>query len=494
MLVHHVERMNDTDIHGNTPLMISLEHNSNDATLVLLSNIDCVLFKCNNTQNCILHIIAQLKFSEEIHLLARRVLEEYPLLVNKKNVFGETPILLACENGNVEYIKFLIRHGACLDDTTLSNKSVLDYALASKFNTNEIITLIDSRRDEMKKSRTVKIETTTMSDSLEMKDSMESKGSKESKLSDDENDMTSSANSEDMNSSTKSVSATPRSPKPKEKKKKLSKDEEVINKYRELLDTIEYGDSIKMPVTQYSSDNKYRILSIDGGGQKCIQQTIIISRLLKRFPQLLNTTCLFCGVSASSMTVCDLAMGESPEKMIELSKLMGNSFFDKKSRGYLEAMYSNKRLVSYCNMKYGDMKLSDLKRNVFINALKYDTGEGSQDRGTKACFFNNFTPDHDCKIADACLRSSAAPGFFAPYQGYVDGGIFENNPVTCAFPFLFGEHGHGIEPSNTVCLSIGAGQPPVHYFDEEKYSDVGLLQLMPMAIDGFMWSRVCLLL
>ena len=41
-------------------------------------------------------------------------------------------------------------------------------------------------------------------------------------------------------------------------------------------------------------------------------------------------------------------------------------------------------------------------------------------------------PDNMLDVADAAMRSTAAPTYFGIYQGYVDGGVFANNPSMVA--------------------------------------------------------------
>jgi hypothetical protein len=52
-----------------------------------------------------------------------------------------------------------------------------------------------------------------------------------------------------------------------------------------------------------------------------------------------------------------------------------------------------------------------------------------------------------------------------------------------------GDHGLHVPVKNAVCLSISSGRPPITYIDSERYTDVGMLQLLPLSMNGMFWSR-----
>ncbi len=47
--------------------------------------------------------------------------------------------------------------------------------------------------------------------------------------------------------------------------------------------------------------SSFRILSVDGGGIRGIYTAVIIARILKEVPNLINETALFAGTSTSAM-------------------------------------------------------------------------------------------------------------------------------------------------------------------------------------------------
>lgn len=476
----HPEKLTCKDLHGNTPLMTAIINGCERIVVMLLTMGDCRIDSCDTTQNTILHLMARHPFDDVMQLVCKRIFEEYPLFVNMKNVNGETPLHTAVEAGNVQLVKMLLAEGANAKETTKDNKSVADYAQYAQRNTKDILglitTVIDTeeqtvsqKEKEIDSQGPAPIPTKTMAEVIEDEKQKDGDDSKMLVQKDDAK-------------SKKFLGIF---------KTKDSERMKNVEFFRSMLMSVRINENMLRSIDSCNRKKKFRILSLDGGGMKCIMQAIILRRLVDKFPTLLEETNLFCGVSASSFICVDFLLGIRPSALVDLLVEMYSHMFEKKSRGYTESLYSNKYLIDITQMTYGEKKLSDLSRHILINAFQFDSGESDPDRKCKACMFNNFIPGCDCKIADACIRSAAAVGYYPPYQGYADGGIFENNPSVCAYPYVFGEKGLGIDIKNTVCLSLSSGRPPCMYMDKAKYQDVGMLQLMPICMDGFFWSRVC---
>ena len=139
------------------------------------------------------------------------------------------------------------------------------------------------------------------------------------------------------------------------------------------------------------------------------------------------------------------------------------------------------------------MPIKNLPRHVLIPAFLIDDGNKDEDeRRCESKAFTNIIHDNDIEntlVADACLRSAAAPSYYKPYQNYVDGGVIDNVPCGLAWPYLIGEKGIGIDPDKIVCLSISAGRQTPNYIDAEKVSKGGLAQWAPNIVELFMLSR-----
>jgi hypothetical protein len=128
-------------------------------------------------------------------------------------------------------------------------------------------------------------------------------------------------------------------------------------------------------------------------------------------------------------------------------------------KGSIGAKYDTEILKNMLTKKFGDMRLRDLKKKgnsishtntsfltfhiVLVPSFQLDNMDpsfpsaGSEPKINRRWvprFFHNLNDSDslDEKVVDVALRSSAAPTYFGIYQGYVDGGVFANNPALCA--------------------------------------------------------------
>jgi hypothetical protein len=414
-------------------------------------------------------------------------------LIDHKNSFGETPLHLACLKGSLQFVKLLIGLGCSIYSLTTESQSIYQYATQSDNNTEELLAYLEEQMEISSSSDSTPKSSSPTELSPETLEQI-SDTTLEKEIPQHKTACNSSESSIDVNSVVELDMKQMKEN--KNNKKSKNKFEDKIERFELLLQGVgtnsidlinQYKEQLQQQqnIQQKQSNKKFKIISVDGGGIKCLLQIIIFCRLQEKYPTLFDDVDLFCGVSASSFLCCLLACGMNPVDIQVLSLELCKHVFDKKSRGIMESMYSNKYFIEIANKAFGENKLTDLKKKVLINAFQFDTGINDPNRTCKACVFDNFIEGHDCKIADAILRSAAAVGYFPPYQGYADGGIFENNPCTFAFPFVFGENGLHIPLENTVCLSISSGRNPITYIDSEKYTDVGMLQLLPLVMNGF---------
>jgi len=225
---------------------------------------------------------------------------------------------------------------------------------------------------------------------------------------------------------------------------------------------------------------KYRVLSMDGGGIRTLMHPIIIRRILERYPNFLDNTALFCGCSGSAAMVCMFVCGYSPQQVGECCELSAMATLKKaEGNGITGVKYTSQWLRLMADIVFGDARIKDLTRQIMIPTYLLDNGPERPDeqRKSEALFFNNIVPNStsEAKLTEICLRSSAAPTYFRCFQGYVDGGVFANNPSACAWPVLLATapNGLGIQSSDIVCLSLGTGASHKRYFDDERVIDGG---------------------
>ena len=89
-----------------------------------------------------------------------------------------------------------------------------------------------------------------------------------------------------------------------------------------------------------------------------------------------------------------------------------------------------------------------------------------------------YTSDRNDLLRDAVRASSAAPTYFLPFRGLIDGGIFANNPALCALVEGVKMWHCGI--GDIEMLSIGTGKAAISYRKMERW---GLFRWIVPLID-----------
>ena len=189
---------------------------------------------------------------------------------------------------------------------------------------------------------------------------------------------------------------------------------------------------------------KYRILSLDGGGLR----GLITARLLApaQCPPAGG------GVAENGGPVCRHLHRRHPgagpglwqDARGNLHRLQGarrrhldDSFWDNmrdlgKTVG---ADYSSKGLKTELKAVFGDLKLRDLARKVAIPTFDLDNEEVPAKRTWKPKIFHNFQGDDsdgEQLVANIARYTSSAPTYFPSADGYIDGGVYANNPSIVA--------------------------------------------------------------
>jgi uncharacterized protein len=216
---------------------------------------------------------------------------------------------------------------------------------------------------------------------------------------------------------------------------------------------------------------KYRIISIDGGGIRGLVTAILLQKIAK-VPELvdfLDKADLIAGTSTGGLLALGIAKGLSPAEFRDLYVNKGKQIFDDswlddlvdlgKLRG---ADYDSKFLRRELKKIFQSTTLGDLPKKVLITSFDLDNEDTSpQKRTWKPKLFHNFDgPSHDkgTFVADVGMFTTAAPTYFPSYDGYVDGGVYANNPAMCALAQTQDERyppNHGLK--DIVMFSLGTG-------------------------------------
>lgn len=217
---------------------------------------------------------------------------------------------------------------------------------------------------------------------------------------------------------------------------------------------------------------KYRILSLDGGGLRGVISARLLQRLNEQ-PSIagwLAQVDLLAGTSTGGILALGLAAGHSPQEIAELYQQRGAEIFDdsiwdnvRDLGRTIGAEYATKPLRKVLTETFGELQLGDLSRKVAIPTFDLDNGAAAAHRSWKPKIFHNFNGS-DCdaaaKVADVALYTSAAPTYFPSADGYIDGGVYANNPAIVALAQAISQHNLPQERAamdDIVLLSVGTG-------------------------------------
>ena len=251
--------------------------------------------------------------------------------------------------------------------------------------------------------------------------------------------------------------------------------------------------------------SKYRVLSIDGGGIRGLITTVMMQRLAATpgLEDFLDKVDLIAGTSTGGLLALGIARGLPLDEIRDLYLNDGKEIFDDswiddlldlgKLRG---ADYKTKNMRKVFKRVLGkDTTLGDLEKHVLVTAFDLDNGDPNKEKRTwKPKLFHNFHgPRNDRKelAYKVGLYTAAAPTYFPAVDGYVDGGVYANNPSMCALAQTQDER-YFKEPdtppkiSEIVLLSLGTGTSL--YYIPRKNLDWGYAQwikpLISLMLDG----------
>ncbi len=264
------------------------------------------------------------------------------------------------------------------------------------------------------------------------------------------------------------------------------------------------SDTSKGTAAKKTTVTPYRILSIDGGGLRGIIPLAILERLDSAVQGWRQNINMFAGTSTGGLIALCLAKGMSPSDLLNVYMNRGAFIFERnlwqkvKDLGDVTGpKYDSTNREQVCRDVLGDLRLKDLRSkdgnsgHVVITSFDLDD-RADQDASTrrwKAKIFHNV-PTMDNSGDDGeyayrvAMRTSSAPTFFASYDGFVDGGVFANNPSMCGLAQTRDSRlAIDIPFPGVKMISFGTGFFPFHLDGDESW---GLAQWAPHFVDLLM--------
>lgn len=220
----------------------------------------------------------------------------------------------------------------------------------------------------------------------------------------------------------------------------------------------------------------YRILALDGGGIRGLISTIVLMRLAreKGLEGWLDRAQLLAGTSTGALIALCLARGLPLEDILALYHDKADAIFDdswldnvKDAGTLLGAQYHTDGLQGELRRLFGKTRLRDLKKRVLVTAFDLDNAHPDPARRRwKPKLFHNFPgkdSDGAMPVWKVGLYTCAAPTYFPTVDGYVDGGVFANNPSMCALAQSQDARiGRTAPLQDVALLSIGTGSSLIY--------------------------------
>lgn len=234
-------------------------------------------------------------------------------------------------------------------------------------------------------------------------------------------------------------------------------------------------------------ENKFKILSIDGGGIKGVFPAKFLTSLEEEIGegQTHKHFDLICGTSTGGIIALALSLGIPAKEILKLYQDNAKTIFGSKNRNFVKRpFYSSKpleKLIRDIFKKYHhtdeDPRINDALENVKLLIPTYSLVDGAT-QVLKTPHTSDLIMDKHIPMYMAAMATSAAPTYFNAYSNKfkrigsdtfedfsnkVDGGVYANNPsmlgIIEATTRLEKELG------NIQLLSIGTGQ---YKYEEAK--------------------------
>jgi patatin-like phospholipase/acyl hydrolase len=210
---------------------------------------------------------------------------------------------------------------------------------------------------------------------------------------------------------------------------------------------------------------------------------LLLRRIEEAQPGFLAATQLFAGTSAGGISAVIVAAANTPLHGIDNAIRFWEGFpaILRRSRRFLSGLagtgplYSHDRLRSALFEILGPVRLGEIERKVLVASMQLDSGDRDPERRSwRPRALSNLAVDHgaylDDLLVDIAMRSAAAPVMWPVFQGFVDGGMFANDPSMLALTRVLEERrdrstprGHARDVLETVrLLSVGEGSIPHH--------------------------------
>ena len=242
-------------------------------------------------------------------------------------------------------------------------------------------------------------------------------------------------------------------------------------------------------------DDRFRILSVDGGGMRGLIPALVIADLERRLQaeagpdaRVADYFHMFAGTSTGGLVALSLTVPDlpgRPERPLISAAALADLYTTDGPRIFHRSLWQKLRtLWGWIGPKYGlgplgdtvtdrlgaNSRLADALRELVVTA--YDMTD------REPYFFKRWRARSDeprnRPVIDAALSTSAAPTYFPSHEveghALVDGGVFAANPAIAAIVEALkrrADEPHHLSPDALLVVSVGTGLHETHYTQAE---------------------------
>lgn len=185
--------------------------------------------------------------------------------------------------------------------------------------------------------------------------------------------------------------------------------------------------------------NKFKILSIDGGGIKGLYSSTILEHLEERFDPMSDYFDMICGTSTGGLIALCLALKIPATAISEIYEKRGSQIFPRRTKlggiirqTFWGGKYSDVPLKQVLKDVFGNKKIADLENLVCIPSYSVTDARPWVFKRDHS----KLDRDNNTLLVDVALATSAAPTYFPVceiphynYKQFIDGGVWANNPT-----------------------------------------------------------------
>lgn len=199
----------------------------------------------------------------------------------------------------------------------------------------------------------------------------------------------------------------------------------------------------------------YNVLSLDGGGVFVVMPLLFLKRIEQARPGFLASVDVFAGTSAGGIAALLIASEEDPvaglDKAIRFWEttrpVTRGGLHHVQALAGLASFALNDSLARPLRRLLGAIRFGELPKKAVVAAIELDNRNPDpfrrswQPRGLTNLAVAGGRYDDDL-VVDIALRTSASPIMSRVHQGYVDGGIFANDPSMLTLSLLMRQIRH----------------------------------------------------